>query len=165
MAPPATSTSFSPAAARACSIADSMPSVTKLKVVPPSIGKGSRAWWVSTNTGAWNGGSSPHQPRALGSCSHGPLPPLYIRRPITTAPVALTRSAMTSESALRSPPSCPWVSRQLCGAERPLVQPLAAAAERILEVRVRPGDVAVERHRDVGNHLAHGVLLVVVIGA
>ena len=28
-------------------------------VVAPSIGCGSRAWWVSTKTGAWNGGSSP----------------------------------------------------------------------------------------------------------
>ena len=36
-------------------------------------------------TGAWNGGSSPHQPSAFGSSSQGPLPPLNIRRPITCA--------------------------------------------------------------------------------
>ena len=53
LAPPAIDTSCSPAAARACSSADSIPSVTKLKVVPPCIGIGSRAWWVSTKTGAW----------------------------------------------------------------------------------------------------------------
>jgi hypothetical protein len=27
--------------------------VTKWKLVPPSISIGSRAWWVSTKTGAW----------------------------------------------------------------------------------------------------------------
>ena len=41
------------------------PSVTKWNVVPPSISSGSRAWWVSTKTLWWNGGSSPHQPRAV----------------------------------------------------------------------------------------------------
>ena len=30
--------------------------------MPPSIGSGSRAWWVSTNTSVWYGGSGPHQP-------------------------------------------------------------------------------------------------------
>ena len=43
--------SWSPAARLACSSADSIPSVTKWKVVPPSISSGSRAWWVSTKTG------------------------------------------------------------------------------------------------------------------
>ena len=48
LAPPAIETSLSPAAARACSSADSIPSVTKWNVVPPCISSGSRAWWVST---------------------------------------------------------------------------------------------------------------------
>ena len=42
--------------------ADSMPSVTKLNTVPPCIASGSRAWCVSTKTGVWKGGFSPHQP-------------------------------------------------------------------------------------------------------
>src|SRR5207302_3429612 len=42
--------------------AASIPSVTKLNVVPPRITKGGREWRVSTNTGWWYGGSSPHQP-------------------------------------------------------------------------------------------------------
>ena len=42
----------SSAAFRACSSADSAPSVTKLNVVPPSIGTASRGWCVSTKTGA-----------------------------------------------------------------------------------------------------------------
>ncbi len=52
-APPATAISRSPAATRAWSSAAAKPSVTKWNVVPPSIGIGSRAWWVRTNTGAW----------------------------------------------------------------------------------------------------------------
>ena len=52
--------------ALACSRADSIPSVTKWKVVPPSISSGSRSWWVRTKTGAWKGGSSPHQPFQAG---------------------------------------------------------------------------------------------------
>ncbi|WBY06701.1 hypothetical protein PIB19_14280 [Sphingomonas sp. 7/4-4] len=43
--------SRSPAAARACSSALSMPSVTKWNTVPPAISSGGRSWWVSTNTG------------------------------------------------------------------------------------------------------------------
>jgi len=35
-------------------------------------------WWVSTNTGAWNGGATPHQP--VHSPSHGPSPPPNIVR-------------------------------------------------------------------------------------
>src|SRR6476661_540953 len=38
----------------------------------------------------------------------------------------------------------------------PLVEPLAALAERLLDRLVRPGDEAVERHRDVQRQLAHG---------
>jgi len=44
-----------------------IPSVTKVKVVPPSISRGSRGWWVSTKTGVWKGGLSPHQPFQGGS--------------------------------------------------------------------------------------------------
>ena len=51
LAPPPSEMSFPPAAARACSSADSMPSVTKWNVVPPCMSSGSRAWWVTTNIG------------------------------------------------------------------------------------------------------------------
>ena len=44
---------LTPAAARAWSRAELIPSVTKVNVVPPRIVTGSRGWWVSTNTGAW----------------------------------------------------------------------------------------------------------------
>src|SRR4029453_17141660 len=59
-APSATSLPF--AARLACLSADSMPSVTKKNVVPPCIGSGSRAKWVSTKTGWGNGGCSPTNP-------------------------------------------------------------------------------------------------------
>src|SRR5205085_3906346 len=71
------------------------------------------AWCVSTNTDTWNGGSSPHQASAFGSPSHGPEPPLNIRRPITTAPPEASDSANTSESCPSSPPSRPCDFRQL----------------------------------------------------
>jgi len=53
LAPPAIATSRSPAGARACSRADSIPSVTNVNVVPPCMASGSRSWWVRTKTGAW----------------------------------------------------------------------------------------------------------------
>ena len=79
--------SFSPAAARACSRALSNPSVTNVKVVPPPFSTGSRSWCVSTKTGTWNGGLSPHQASAFGSLSQGPEPPLNIFRPMITEPI------------------------------------------------------------------------------
>ena len=51
--PPAMSMPSSPAVSRASAYAASKPWVTKWKLVPPSISIGSRAWWVSTKTGAW----------------------------------------------------------------------------------------------------------------
>src|SRR5215204_4277570 len=62
-APPAILTFLSPAAAFACCKALSMPSVTKVNVVPPSLTNLSRGWWVTTNTGMRKGGLSPHGPR------------------------------------------------------------------------------------------------------
>src|SRR5690606_5837315 len=87
VAPPKIETSPSPAAARARSRADRMPSVTKWKVVPPSIGCGSRGWWVRTNTGAWNGGSSPHQP--FHGRSQAPRTGPNMLRPIRNAPASV----------------------------------------------------------------------------
>jgi hypothetical protein len=73
---------------------------------------GSRAWWVRTNTGWWNGGSSPHQLAfGFGSSSQGPCPPLNIRRPTTVAPVLRAISASTSLSTPVSPSAPPCRSR------------------------------------------------------
>ena len=84
--------------------------MTKVNVVPPCIGTGSRSWWVSTNTGAWYGGSSPHQPVHVSS--HGPSPPPNILRPMMNAPMPCMTASATSESALRLPPFSPCCSRQ-----------------------------------------------------
>src|SRR6266511_5841382 len=116
LAPPPIATSLSPAASFACARALSIPSGTKWNDVPPCFVTVSLAWWVRTKTGTWNGGSSPHQPSELGSCSHGPLPPLNIRRPITTAPCDFIASPKRSESALCSPPSMPCCARKLASA-------------------------------------------------
>ena len=85
-APPAIEMSPSPAASRACAKADSMPSVTKWNVVPPSISTGSRGWCVSTKTGPWYGGSGPHQPRQ--SPVHSPRIGPNMLRPMMVAPEA-----------------------------------------------------------------------------
>lgn len=52
----ATETSLSRAAAFARSSAGSMPSVTKVNVVPPSFDSSSRAWCVATKTGVVRAG-------------------------------------------------------------------------------------------------------------
>src|SRR6202049_3066562 len=69
--PPSKRTSAPLAASNARDNAASIPSVTKLNVVPPCITKDGREWRVSTNTGWWYGGSSPHQPF---HSSSGPRP-------------------------------------------------------------------------------------------
>ena len=91
-----------------------MPSVTKMKVVPPSLATGSRAWWVTMKTGVWKGGSSPHQP-SQGSSPHGPSPPNMFL-PMTVAPMFSSDSSTTSVEALTSPPSLPWGLRQASSA-------------------------------------------------
>ena len=48
-----------------------MPPVTNRNSVPPFIVIGARGWCVSTKTGVWYGGSSPHQPFQLSS-GHAP---------------------------------------------------------------------------------------------
>src|SRR4029453_10872856 len=109
-APPPRDTSFSPAAARASSSADSVPSVTKWNVVPPCISSGSRGWLVRTKTGGGEGGSSPHQP--FHDSSHGPGPPPNMFRPMMVAPAPPRMSSANGVLALTSPPSPPWLSRK-----------------------------------------------------
>ncbi len=78
-------------------------SPTKVKLVPPSLTSGSRGRWVTTKTGLWNGGSSPH----------GSSPWSNILRPITKAPIASKDLASSSSSGPVSPPSNPCAFRQL----------------------------------------------------
>ena len=61
--PPATDTSLPPAASRANSMARSTPPVTRTRSRPPF--STSRARWVTTNTGARNGGCRPTGARRL----------------------------------------------------------------------------------------------------
>src|SRR5438067_1946292 len=117
-APPPRDISFSPAAARACSSADSIPSVTKWNVVPPSISSVSRRWLVRTKTGWWKGGLSPHQP--FHDSSHGPGPPPNMFRPMMVAPAPPRMSSANGVLAFTSPPSSPWLSRNaLSGTSQP----------------------------------------------
>src|SRR3954465_10799872 len=88
-----------------------MPSVTKVKVVPPSFSRGSRSWWVRTTTGVRKGGSSPHQP-SHGSSPQGPGPPPNIPRPMIPAPTFSDIPSITGVLSLTSPPSSPCASRK-----------------------------------------------------
>ncbi len=109
-APPPMKTSLSPAAARARSSADSIPSVTKVYVVSERT-SGSRSWWVRTKTGLWNGGSSPHQP-CHGSSPQGPrVAGPNLPRPMISAPTFACSSATTALLTFSSPPSSPLGSR------------------------------------------------------
>ncbi len=76
--------------------------MTYVKLVPPFFSSVFLARCVTTKTGAWNGGSSPH----------GTSPPSAIRRPITYAPADSNVSSMILELTLRSPPAKPRRSRQ-----------------------------------------------------
>ena len=59
----------------------------KWNVVSDSVNEG-RRWWVRTNTGVRNGGSSPHQPCHSWS-SHGPRCGLNLLAPMISAPMFL----------------------------------------------------------------------------
>jgi hypothetical protein len=122
-----------PAADFAFSRAASSPSVSKLYVVPPFLGSGSRRSWVITNTGIPKGGGSPHWP----------TPSSKFCLPIKIAPVASWSSSTTSASA-----------RGLA-VEHPLVESLAVVSERVSDGHVRAGDEAIKRHRQVEVDLAH----------
>ena len=65
-------------------------------------------------------------------------------------------SATISSSALRlAARSCRGASRKLLSPKTHSCRRIAALAERLLERRVGPGDVAVERHRDIQLQLCH----------
>ncbi len=106
--PPPTRTSLPPAAARARSSAASMPSVTKWNVVPPFIVSGARAWCVSTKTGTWYGGSSPHQPFHCSS-GQGPRTGPNMLRPRIHAPMLAMPRAANSSSMPVVPLSLPSI--------------------------------------------------------
>ena len=98
--------------------------------------QGSRGWWVSTNTGVWKGGLSPHQPFG-GILGPGPGPPPNMFRPITVAPAPACASSTTGVLALTSPPSRPCCLRQAsslnthwCSSMPPTPARSAAAATR-----------------------------------
>jgi hypothetical protein len=90
--------------------------------------EGSRAWWVSTKTGVWNGGSSPHQP------FHGVVPPRaavgpeHVAAQDGGADVLDQRSrVVVVEPGLAS--FHPMHGTERAGRERPVVQVDAAFAE------------------------------------
>ena len=101
-----------------------------------------RSTWVSTNTGAWYGGSGPHHPTQSGS--HAPRP-------------GTEHVAPHDEGAGRGDRG--ELGAVLVGVvEHPRVEGvpgLHAVAERLIEGLVGPGGVPVERDREVAGDDAH----------
>jgi hypothetical protein len=90
----------------------------------------------------------------LASSSQPPLPPLYLpahHLGADAAPDLLDQARVDVVlAALHA-----VVGAEVPRGEGPLVEHFAAAAERLLVGRVRSGDVAVERQRDIQDELAH----------
>src|SRR5450631_1556400 len=103
-----------------------MPSVTKRKVVPPSMVTDARGWLVSTKTGVWYGGLSPHQPFQVSSGQAPRMGPNMFR-PRIHAPMPVNPPAAKSSSTPVAPPSPPNICRNvrvakahLCNATPPM---------------------------------------------
>ena len=119
--------------------------------MPPSISSDGRGWCVSTNTGVWNGGFGPHQPRHSSSVPtpvHGPPPaelaPAHDLGADAEA-VPLGKGVVDAHAAAglathRAPEP---------GGEHPLVQTLPGVAERGVEREAIAGSEPVERDREV----------------
>ena len=89
-------------------------------------------WWVRTKTSWWNGGSSPHQPR------HSSSPRAADRAEHVAA------HDRGADAVVAARPNRRRSTSARVGGEDPLVQLLAADAERVLLALVGSGAVAVE---------------------
>src|SRR6478752_4190567 len=145
-APPPILTSRPAAALRACCKADSTPSLTKWKTVPPGRDQGSRTCEVRTKTGVWNGASSGQ------NCS----PPSNMRLPRIVAPGAGVRllEKLVVRSRLTAVAEVQVLAEGLL-LECPLLQPhpagqpvLLRGVVGMLELHAVGGDIAVEGHVD-----------------
>ena len=86
----------------------------------------------------WYGGSSPHQPFQDPSPQSPPPIGPNILRPMITAPQPPRELLGDLVAGVVLSALSPWASRQAAGLEHPLVQLLAARAERLLLALVGP---------------------------
>jgi hypothetical protein len=116
-------------------------------VVPPWSFRGSRAWWVSTKTGWWEGWI--RAPVAV--------PAILSPGPRTATEHAAAHHARTDVLEESLGDLCTGVHLAASLAvglpedgerEEPLVKLLSAHTERLALARVRPGDEAVARHHE-----------------
>ena len=130
--------------------------------MPPSISIDGRGWCVSTNTGVWNGGFGPHQPRHSSSVPtsvHGPVCAPNLPRPMISAPKPIwpalgERVVDTDAPAVLADHRAPEP-----GGEHPLVQAFPGVAERGVERDAVAGPEPVQGDREVVDaDLGHGFL-------
>ena len=118
--------------------------MTKMNDVPPCFATVSRGWWVRTNTGTRNGGSSPHHPfatrivfpRALAAAEHAPAHEDRSRGVERFAHHLVVRVPLSSRHSVAFAPA-----RK---SEDPLMKSFATVAERLLYCPVLPGDEAIQ---------------------
>ncbi|MFE9924982.1 hypothetical protein ACFYQA_26445 [Streptomyces sp. NPDC005774] len=145
LAPPAMSTFPSPAAAFARSRALWMPSVTKVKAVPPSLTRAGRGPWVSTKDRRTK--RRVVSPELLAQVVHRPA---HDHRSDGIEPLAHELGAavlLTSGKALTLPPA-----RQVV---HPAEERLGAIASRVVRGDTGAGQMAVEGDGRVRGH-GHG---------
>ena len=161
--PPPMRTSRSPAASRARSSASCGLASTKWNTVPPSISIDGRGWCVSTNTGVWNGGFGPHQPR------HSSSVPTSVHGPVCAAELAPAHDLGADAEAValgervvdtRAATGLADHRAPEPGGEHPLVQAFPGVPERGVERDAVAGSEPVEGDREVvDTDLGHGCLL------
>src|SRR4029077_3416866 len=99
-------------ARRAAASASAGLASTKWKVVPPFISMEGLGWWVSTKTGVWKTGSSPHQP-FHSSSSQGPRCGPNLLRPMISAPIPGPQLLAKASSTPAPPPGSPCIARKV----------------------------------------------------
>ena len=130
--------------------------------MPPSISIDGRGWCVSTNTGVWNGGFGPHQPRHSSSVPtsvHGPVCAPNLPRPMISAPMPRPwRSAKEWSTPVGATGLADHRAPEP-GGEHPLVQAFPGVTERGVERDAVAGAEPVQGDREVvDTDLGHGCL-------
>src|SRR5215204_3388695 len=115
----------------------------------PVGSRGALAMRLRFSSSSGYGGSSPHEPFHSSSPQSPPAGGPNMFRPITPAPMFSAASCITRVLSLTSPPFLAVGLAPGGQRDHPVVEPLAALAERVLVALLRAGDEPVQRDRDM----------------